>query len=315
MWRGLAKGAALAAVGRIPGGPSAYRTVTREWLGTQATHVDKLRRVWPEYARVWPTVAGIELDGARVWVHEGGSTPYPSFATFLLTGAGGVVTNRRARVSDRYLARAVNGALATWFDDEVIPPERRAALEPLRWAASAREAIESVGGQLFEGVDSGRLPLENGSIDLCHSGGVLEHEEPRVLEELLREARRILRPGGVMSHVVDHRDHLHHADPGWGFLSHLRWSPRVYAAVFGNPLTYHNRLPPSRFREVFERAGFEPIAIRRLILPGRRYVDSEEEALAGRPGIARAHLARAFRDMSDIDLRTAAAHYLFRRPG
>jgi hypothetical protein len=118
-----------------------------------------------------------------------------------------------------------------------------------------------------------------------------------------------------MSHVLDHRDHLHHADPRRPYLAHLRLGPTAYAAAFGNPLLYHNRLAPSAVATLFERAGFEPIAIRRL--PGRSgvWADDEADVLAAPPGLERERLAAAFREISEIDLRTAAAHYLFRRPG
>jgi len=65
---------------------------------------------------------------------------------------------------------------------------------------------------------------------------------------------------------------------------------------------------------MFEDAGFEPIVVRRMLLPSGTYVDTEAEALAGRPGIARRNLATRFRHASDADLRTAAAHYLYRNP-
>ena len=41
MWRALAKGAVLAAFGHAPSGTALYRRLTRELIGTQATHVDK----------------------------------------------------------------------------------------------------------------------------------------------------------------------------------------------------------------------------------------------------------------------------------
>jgi SAM-dependent methyltransferase len=312
MWRGVAKAGVFAALGRVPGGADVYRTITRDWMGTQATHVDKLRRVWPGYVELWRSVAGVEVEGADLWVFEGGCTPFPSLAAFLVTGRGGVVSNRRSRVLDRYLARAVNGAIGS---DLPAPRERRAALEPLRWAPSARAAIASVGGRLLEGVPPDRIPLPDASVDLCHSGGVLEHEEPRTLAAFLRECRRILRPGAVMSHVVDHRDHLHHADPSWPYLGHLRLGPRSYRALFGHPLGYHSRLPPEEVRRAFERAGFDLIALRRMPGPSGSSAAADGEVLAAAPGLDRGRLARAFRDMSELDLRTAAAHYLYRNPG
>jgi SAM-dependent methyltransferase len=314
MWRGLAKGALLTTFGRIPGGVRAYRTLTRDWMGTQATHVDKLSRVWPGYVRVWRSHAGLELEGADIWVHEGGWTPFPLLVDYLVTGKAGVVTNHRAVVLDRYLGRAVNGAISCELPDDAHVAPRRGDLEPLRWAPTVRAAIESIDGHLWEGVELGRIPLGAESVDLCHSGGVLEHEEPQALRAFLGECVRILRPGGVMSHVFDHRDHLRHADPDWGFLAHLGLGPRLYALLCGHSLLYHNRLLPSQVAAMFEAAGFERIAVRRMILPAGKYVDTEIEALAGEAGIERARLAAPFREASEPDLRTAAAHYLFRKP-
>jgi SAM-dependent methyltransferase len=150
-------------------------------------------------------------------------------------------------------------------------------------------------------------------MDLCHSGGALEHYAPDALDAFLAECRRVLRPGGLASHVFDHRDHLHHADAGLPFLAHLALSGPVYQALFGHALGYHNRLSPTQVAARFERAGFEPIAVRRLVYPARHYAADDARAAAGTPGLPRALLARRFRGLSELDLRTAAAHYLYRR--
>jgi SAM-dependent methyltransferase len=312
MWRAMGKGAVQAALGNLPGGPHAYRVLTRELLGTQATHVDKLARVMPAYAALWNRV-GVTLTDARIWFHEGGHTPYPLLAAFLLTGRGGLITNSEARISDRYLTRAVHGVLGTAWPEGAVPPARAAVLEALRFAHTIREVLTTTHGELWEGVDPRAIPLPAESADLCHSGGALEHYSEDRLRGFLRECLRVLRPGGVASHVFDHRDHLWHADRGWPFLAHLAWPEPMYRALFGHPLTFHNRLSPARVAALFEEAGFEKILHRRLIVPGLRWVEGEE-ILRGQPGISRRHLRRQFREMSDADLRSAAVHYLYRRP-
>jgi len=83
--------------------------------------------------------------------------------------------------------------------------------------------------------------------------------------------------------------------------------------VYGHPLTYHNRLLPGEIERMFEKAGFERIAVRRMILPAQRYV-ADEELMQGTEGIARGRLAPRFQSATDADLRTAAAHYLYRKP-
>ena len=85
-------------------------------------------------------------------------------------------------------------------------------MEALRWCEHAADAVEAVGGRLYQQIAPAAIPLASGSIDLCHSGGTLEHYPPEELAAFLSECFRILRPGGVASHVFDHRDHLHHAD-------------------------------------------------------------------------------------------------------
>src|SRR5579871_75509 len=313
MWRAVAKGALLFAFGRVPGGARLYRNLTRERMGTQATHVDKLRRVWPGYVQVWRSRCGLSMDDLDIWVHEGGWTPFPLLVNYLLTGKGGVVTNTQGRVLDRYLARAVEGALTAELPQDLICPQRRRHLDPLRWCDRVEAAVAAVDGKVYAGVHSGALPLVSDSIDLCHSGGALEHYRSETLSAFLMECYRILRPGVLSSHVFDHRDHLRHADRQWPFLAHLALPGPVYTLLCGHPLLYHNRLLPGEIMALFESAGFERIAVRRLILPNNRYVEGDE-ALQGQPGLRRSRLASRFRHASDVDLRTAAAHYLYRKP-
>jgi hypothetical protein len=246
-----------------------------------------------------------------MWMYEGGWTPYPLLAAYLLTGSGGAVTNGGGRMLGRYLVAAVNGALATAWPEGFVPDERRRAVEALRWAAAIDDVIAATGGALHQGVDPERPPLAEGSVDLVHSGGALEHLTPAALARFLAASRRILAPGAISSHVFDHRDHLHHADRRWPFLAHLALPDAAYRVAAGHPIGYHSRLTPTEVAALFRGAGFEVIAVRRRILPENRWVEGDE-ALLGTPGLPRRLLAPRFRDISEIDLRTAAAHYLCR---
>jgi SAM-dependent methyltransferase len=308
--RAVAKGAVQLGFGRMPGGHHAYRAITRGRMGTAATHVDKLARVWPGYVAVWKR-CGVTLDGAQLWTHDAGATPFMPFAAYLLTGRGPIVTDPHERFLDRYLQRARAGALEAAWPEGVIPESRRHTIDGLRWITSAREAAERVGARCHRDPRE----LASDSVDLCHSGGALEHLRPDELAAFVAEITRVLRPGGLSSHVFDHRDHLHHADRSLPFLAHLTWSDPAYRAMFGHSLGYHSRLSPSEVERVFAAAGLERILVRRLIYRGddRVWVESEDEALAGRPGVARTQLAARFASMLDAELRVAAAHYLFRK--
>jgi len=309
--KGLAKGALHAGLGLRPGGVRLYRRVAWEHLGTQASHVHKLQRVLPGYRRAWRESCGLTLDGRDIWVHEAGGTPFWALAGWLLTGRPVQLSNIEARMLDRHLGRAVRCVLACELPG--APQARRQLVSACRWLETSTEALQRMETTLHEPMDPSRVPLESESLDLCHSGGALEHLEPSLLEAFLAECFRVLRPGAVASHIFDHRDHLHHADRSLPFLAHLALPEPAYRLLRGNALGYHSRLNPARVSAAFERVGFERIALRRLVLPARKYAHDEVARLA-QPGLPRWLLARRFREISELDLRTAAAHYLFRKP-
>jgi SAM-dependent methyltransferase len=312
MIRAVAKAAVQLGFGRAPGGFAAYRALTRGRMGTAATHVDKLARVWPGYVALWQRL-GIPLEDRVLWLHDAGATPFLPIAAFLLTGRGAAVTLGHEVMHARYLEHARRGALDAGWPAGAVRGERRLAVEGLRWLTSLDEALAAVGARVYERSTE----IGEGSVDLCHSGGALEHESPDELETFLAEQVRVLRPGGVASHVFDHRDHLHHADRALPFLSHLAWPEPLYLGAFGHALGYHSRLSPTDVAARFAAAGLERVAVRRLIYDARsgdrRWVDSEADAIAGAPGIPRERLAARFRAWSDADLRTAAAHYVYAR--
>lgn len=123
-----------------------------------------------------------------------------------------------------------------------------------------------------------------------------------------------LKPGGLSSHVFDHRDHLYHADKRYPFLNHLRFSDAAYRVFFGHRLLFHNRILPEEVIRAFCDGGFELVSFRRLVLPSGRYAESGDEVTSGLRGLNSQKLHPRFRAASEADLYTAAAHYLFRKP-
>lgn len=104
---------------------------------------------------------------------------------------------------------------------------------------------------LKEGVQSFNT-LRAGSVDLIWSHSVLEHIPLLELPLLMHEMRRVLKPGGLMSHNIDFQDHLAHA------LNSLRFSE----ASWEGPLMrdagfYTNRVRALTMHEMMRDAGFE----------------------------------------------------------
>jgi len=71
------------------------------------------------------------------------------------------------------------------------------------------------------------------------------------------------------------------------------------------------RLLPEEICRRFEAAGFERIAVRRLVLPEGRYA-ADEEAVGAMRGLPQVLNALRPNPLSELDVRTAAAHDLFR---
>ncbi len=100
------------------------------------------------------------------------------------------------------------------------------------------------------------LPLDSGSIDLITSRSVLEHVPPPVIDGIFREAKRVLRPGGIMMHVIDNSDHWAHRDERISAVNFLKYSDRVFRLTCINPLDYTNRLRHSEYLVLIEASGF-----------------------------------------------------------
>lgn len=98
--------------------------------------------------------------------------------------------------------------------------------------------------------------LPDGSIDLVTSRTVLEHIPPEDLRGLLQALRPKLSPGGLMLHLVDHSDHLEHADKSISKINFLTWSDRKHRLV--NRLTREgeNRLRHHEYPGLFAEAGY-----------------------------------------------------------
>ena len=142
-------------------------------------------------------------------------------------------------------------------------------------------------------ADASSLPLEAHSVDLHVSNTVLEHIPPNVLSAILIEARRILRPGGLLIHKIDPSDHFAHDDAGITRINFLRFTDLEWKGLAGNRFMYHNRLRAPDYVQLFEENGVQ-------ILKDERVIDERSKVALGSgfPVDAR------FRGVADDDLAT-----------
>jgi SAM-dependent methyltransferase len=109
--------------------------------------------------------------------------------------------------------------------------------------------------------DARRLPVADAAMDFHVSNTVLEHIPPKVLEEILSEARRVLTPEGLLVHHIDPSDHFSHEDSSIVAVNFLKYSDDEWRRLAGNQFMYHNRLRASDFVRIFERAGVRILRI------------------------------------------------------
>ncbi len=117
---------------------------------------------------------------------------------------------------------------------------------------SIDKLLKSAGGAYHsKGLNSLKI-LPDDSFDLIYSQAVLEHVRRDEFSETIRQCRRLLKPNGVMSHVVDFKDHL------GGGLNNLRISSGLWEQnwfAFKSNF-YTNRLRFSEVVKICEDSGF-----------------------------------------------------------
>lgn len=104
-------------------------------------------------------------------------------------------------------------------------------------------------------ADATQLPLPPASFDAHVSFAVFEHIPADVLAGILAEARRLLRPEGLLVHIIDPSDHFAHDDSSITAINFLQFGDAEWASWAGNQFMYHNRLRAFEYLELFERAG------------------------------------------------------------
>lgn len=107
-------------------------------------------------------------------------------------------------------------------------------------------------------ADAGRLDdAPDEEFDFHLSNDVLEHVPVDGLRRVLDTGARLLKPGGVSAHRIDHSDHFAYSDRKIGKCNFLRFDDDEWNRRAGNRFAYLNRLRGSQYLPLFEASGFE----------------------------------------------------------
>lgn len=121
----------------------------------------------------------------------------------------------------------------------------------------AKEAMRRLDLHYHAPADAARTGLPDGSVAGHISFTVFEHIPAPVLVDILREAGRVLAPGGVTVHHIDLSDHFAHDDTSITAVNFLRYTQPEWDRLAGNRFAYHNRLRVDAMHALFAEAGQE----------------------------------------------------------
>jgi len=242
-------------------GQDMYEWLTAIFLGTQSGMSRKWCYWFREHVVLCRRHAGFAFQGKRVWLFEPGWSLAPTILSAVVTSCGPLITEQHNRVAARYLPPAIE-QVEKHLDG--IRRSARAAPESQFWPAikeakTAEKVLQLCRAEYRVAGLPALRSIPDGSVDVCMSMGRLEHFTEDELRFIFREMRRILRPNGIGSHIVDHRDHFWHFDKSIHCFHHLTFSDAKWASIAEGKL-YRNRLMETDYARLFEAAGFEVLS-------------------------------------------------------
>ena len=141
-------------------------------------------------------------------------------------------------------------------------------------------------------TDAGSLDLPATCVDYHISYTVFEHIPAPILQEILREACRVIRNPGMAIHFIDHSDHFAHSDLSISAINFLQFDDDEWARLADNRYMYMNRLRVDDYPALYRSANHEILNLestRELVLLdvlasqsfrlARRFQTKSQEAL------------------------------------
>ncbi len=194
-----------------------------------------------------------------------GEFPTVPIALFLC-GADRVTTIDIEKLFHRGYFLAMLKALASIPRDKMkkyLPALKDARLAILKQTAKKAQNISTTTLLLtfkinYQIMDARKLTFEKDSFDLILSNTTLEHIPLDDLQQIMTSFHRVLKPEGIMSHLIDMSDHFEHSDHSITAYNYLQFDSKTWAK-FNTPFLYQNRLRYPDYVRLIDEAGFEPL--------------------------------------------------------
>jgi SAM-dependent methyltransferase len=279
-WR--IKGAIQKLLGYVPGGGRIHYALQRRGGGLTDFGRECDIKV-DDWRLMMGHLRASRIELANATLLEMGTGWYPTFPICLtLAGAGRVYTYDLNRYLKPEMAIALVHRLAEHVpliaresgrSEADVRAHQQDIATALDRGASVTEATSGV--VVYQApADASDTKLDASSVDVVFSNSVLEHVPGPVIEDCLREAMRILRPGAYVFHSVNCGDHYAYTDKRIHQLNYLQYSDASWGK-WNNGFLYQNRLRAIDFTDMAKRAGFTIVVDTSRAKPERlRQLDS-----------------------------------------
>jgi hypothetical protein len=156
-----------------------------------------------------------------------------------------------------HMLRRLESHLPAIAESALLPlADVQTAYAPLASARSVEELLERARISYSAPADAARTGLPDASVDVVFSNSVFEHVPPESIAAILKESRRVLRPGGLSIHSVNCGDHYAYFDRRITAINYLAYTERDWR-FWDSSLLYQNRLRPQDFLALAEQADLK----------------------------------------------------------
>ena len=262
------------AVAALPFGSSAvYFAIQRSVGGLRPNRNHPMDRFRAALGMVdWIESTGTNIAGRKFLEIGTGHMANVPTALWLL-GAGETLSvdlnrylsDKLVAESNDYVRRNRDEVLALFGDRASNDEFQNRFSQLLSFRGRLDGLLEMMGVRYIAPCDARALPVPDNSYDFHVSNTVLEHIPKQALLEILAEAKRVMKPEGLMVHHIDPSDHFSHDDDSIAAVNFLRFSDEEWHRWAGNRFMYQNRLRFSEYIALFEQAGLEMMRVEKQV--------------------------------------------------
>lgn len=119
------------------------------------------------------------------------------------------------------------------------------------------ELLQALGLELLV-KDARQTGFDNHQFDLICSNNTFEHIYPEILQDILKEFQRVLKPKGMMSHFIDMSDHFAHMDGSITIYNFLKYSKEQWKRI-DNTVQPQNRWRLKDYLDLYTDLGISVI--------------------------------------------------------